>query len=48
MGVGASVVMLVVDIPRQWEVYELVFSLLTVSIFLAPANLAAFGRRKAT
>ncbi|MEQ8895889.1 MAG: hypothetical protein RID23_02270 [Roseovarius sp.] len=48
MGVGASVVMLVVDIPRQWEVYELVFSLLTVSIFLAPANLASFGRRAPT
>ncbi|KZY34496.1 hypothetical protein A3731_18995 [Roseovarius sp. HI0049] len=48
MGVGASVVMLVVDIPRQWEVYELVFSLLTVSIFLAPANTATFGRDDAT
>ncbi|QFT82884.1 hypothetical protein FIU89_19840 [Roseovarius sp. THAF27] len=44
MGIVASVVMLVVEIPRQWEVYEFVFSLLTTSIFLAPANTATFGR----
>lgn len=48
MGVVASVVMLVVDIQRQWEVYEFVFSLLTTSIFLAPANTATFGRKDAT
>ncbi|MFN3208208.1 MAG: hypothetical protein ACE369_04260 [Roseovarius sp.] len=44
MAIVASVVMLVVEIPRQWEVYEFVFSLLTTSIFLAPANRATFGR----
>jgi len=34
----ASLVMLLVDLPRKWEVYEFIFGLLTLSIFLAPAN----------
>lgn len=37
--VGASlVIVLMGDQNRKWEVYELVFSLLMVSIFLAPQN----------
>ncbi|WP_397542778.1 hypothetical protein [Roseovarius salis] len=32
----ASLVVAVIDVPRNWEVYELVFSLLACSIFLRP------------
>lgn len=38
LAVFASVVMLLVDLDRKWEVYELVFSLLACSIFLRPQN----------
>lgn len=34
----ASVIIAVLDADRKWEVYELVFSLLIVSIFLLPQN----------
>ena len=34
----ASVIIAVIDVNRKWEVYELIFSLLTVSIFLLPQN----------
>ncbi|QIE46825.1 hypothetical protein G5B38_15570 [Pseudohalocynthiibacter aestuariivivens] len=34
----ASIIITVIDVQRKWEVYELVFSLLTVSIFLLPQN----------
>jgi hypothetical protein len=36
--VAASVLIAVLDMDRKWEVYEFVFSLLAVSIFLAPQN----------
>lgn len=39
----ASLVMVIVDLPRQWEVYELIFGLLTFSIFLSPVNAARFA-----
>ncbi|MFU1476479.1 hypothetical protein ACM25N_01685 [Roseovarius sp. C7] len=34
----ASLIIAVIDVNRKWEVYELIFSLLTVSIFLLPQN----------
>ncbi len=34
----ASVVIALLDVNRKWEVYELVFALLVVSIFLLPQN----------
>lgn len=36
--VAASLVIAAIDVNRKWEVYELVFSLLAVSIFLLPQN----------
>jgi len=38
MAILASIVIGAIDIQRQWEVYELVFSLLAVSIFVSPRN----------
>ncbi len=34
----ASIIIAVLDADRKWEVYELIFSLLIVSIFLLPQN----------
>ncbi|MFD0860361.1 hypothetical protein [Roseovarius aquimarinus] len=34
----ASVIIAVLDVDRKWEVYELIFSLVIVSIFLIPQN----------
>lgn len=33
-----SLIIAAIDVDRKWEVYELVFALLTVSIFLLPQN----------
>jgi hypothetical protein len=41
----ASLVMVAVDLPRQWEVYEFIFSLLALSVFLYPANAHRFDAR---
>ena len=38
LAVAASLLIAVIDVPRKWEVYELVFSLLVTSIFLLPQN----------
>jgi hypothetical protein len=38
IAIAASLIILVLDVPRKWEVYELIFSLLAVSIFLRPQN----------
>lgn len=38
LAVLASLVITVIDVDRKWEVYELVFGLLIVSIFLLPQN----------
>lgn len=38
VAVVASVVIGLMDQERKWEVYELIFSLLTASIFLSPQN----------
>ncbi|MBZ0124548.1 MAG: hypothetical protein K8F31_11765 [Roseovarius sp.] len=38
IAVAASLVIAAMDQERKWEVYELIFSLLTVSIFLNPQN----------
>ncbi|QYX55783.1 hypothetical protein K1T73_11910 [Roseovarius sp. SCSIO 43702] len=38
IAIVASLIIAVIDVPRKWEVYELVFSLLVVSIFLMPLN----------
>jgi hypothetical protein len=43
----ATIVVGSVDLPRQWEVYEFVFSLMALSIFLYPANAHRFMRREA-
>lgn len=34
----ASIIIAVLDVQRKWEVYELIFSLLVVSIFILPQN----------
>ncbi|WP_120499652.1 hypothetical protein [Roseovarius sp. EL26] len=36
--IAASLIIAAIDVSRKWEVYELVFSLLTTSIFLLPQN----------
>ncbi|MCZ7674722.1 MAG: hypothetical protein M5U35_00840 [Roseovarius sp.] len=38
IAVIASLIIAAMDQERKWEVYELIFSLLTVSIFLNPQN----------
>ncbi len=38
LAIAASLVIAAIDVNRKWEVYELVFSLLVVSIFLLPQN----------
>lgn len=38
IALGASLIIAAMDVSRRWEVYELVFSLLAVSIFLLPQN----------
>lgn len=40
MAVIASLIIAAIDVSRKWEVYELVFSLLMVSVFLLPQNRA--------
>ncbi len=41
--VAASVIIgALVDVPRKWEGYEFIFSLITMSIFLAPGNAHQF------
>jgi hypothetical protein len=40
---AATVVVGLVNLPRQWEVYEFVFSLMTLSVFLYPANAHRFA-----
>ncbi|WP_306152670.1 hypothetical protein [Roseovarius sp. MMSF_3281] len=35
---GASLFIAVVDLPRKWEVYEFIFSVVALSIFIAPTN----------
>ena len=37
-----TAIILWIDLPRQWEVYEAGFSVLALSIFLNPANRALF------
>jgi hypothetical protein len=45
--VVASFVMVAVDLGRQWEVYEFIFSLMALSVFLYPANAHRFVMREA-
>ena len=44
VALAASLLIGVIDLPRKWETYELIFSLLTLSIFLAPRNAHRFAR----
>ena len=47
MAVGASLVIgVLATVSRKWEAYEFIFSLLTMSIFLHPANAHRFTRTK--
>ena len=39
---GASIFIALVDLPRKWEVYEFIFSLIALSIFIAPTNATRF------
>ncbi len=41
---GASLLIAVIDLPRKWEVYEFVFSVIALSIFWAPANRGRFDK----
>lgn len=34
----ASIIIAVLDVERKWEVYELIFSMVVLSIFLIPQN----------
>ncbi len=43
----ASVVIALVDLQRKWEVYEFIFSLVALSIFLYPQNAHVFARKPA-
>jgi hypothetical protein len=43
----ATIVIGSVDLSRQWEVYEFIFSLMALSVFLYPANAHRFIRREA-
>jgi len=46
MAVGASLVIgVLATVSRKWEAYEFIFSLLTMSIFLHPANAHCFKKR---
>ena len=46
MAVGASLVIgVLATVSRKWEAYEFIFSLLTMSIFLHPANAHRFKKR---
>jgi len=40
--IGSLVMWYVIDLPRNWEVYELVFALVAASIFLRPQNPETF------
>ncbi|HKL66146.1 MAG TPA: hypothetical protein VJ886_08555, partial [Roseovarius sp.] len=42
---AASVVIALVDLQRKWEIYEFIFSLVALSIFLYPQNGHVFARR---
>jgi len=42
---AASVVIAPVDLQRKWEIYELIFSLVALSIFLYPQNGHVFARQ---
>ncbi|EDM69529.1 hypothetical protein RAZWK3B_05942 [Roseobacter sp. AzwK-3b] len=45
--VGASLVIgILATVSRKWEAYEFIFSLLTMSIFLHPANAHRFNKPK--
>lgn len=41
---AASVVIALVDLQRKWEIYEFIFSLVALSIFLYPQNAHVFAR----
>ena len=43
---AATIVVGMVNLPRQWEVYEFVFGLMTLSVFLYPANAHRFAVRE--
>jgi len=45
---AASVVIALVDLQRKWEIYEFIFSLVALSIFLYPQNGHVFARRGET
>lgn len=38
IALAASIVIALIDVSRKWEVYELIFALLAVSIFILPQN----------
>lgn len=40
--IGSLVMWYVIDLPRNWEVYELIFALVAASIFLRPQNPETF------
>lgn len=38
VALAASLIIVVIDVGRKWEVYELIFALISVSIFILPQN----------
>lgn len=43
--IAASVVIAPVDLQRKWEIYEFIFALVALSIFLYPQNRHVFSRK---
>lgn len=43
--IAASVVIASVDLQRKWEIYEFIFALVALSIFLYPQNAHVFARK---
>ncbi len=41
--VASILIATLITVPRKWESYEFIFSLITMSIFLAPGNSHRFG-----
>lgn len=44
--VASLVIAVLATVPRKWEAYEFIFSLITMSIFIAPGNAHQFKKPK--
>lgn len=46
IALAASILIAIVDLPRKWEAYEFIFGLLSLSIFISPANAHKFHTQR--